>query len=55
MCAHALALDDILVIPDLTQDPRTRENTLVTREPHIRFYVVLFSEPQRANCSGCCV
>ena len=38
VCAHALATPDILVIPDLSVDDRTRGNTLVTREPHIRFY-----------------
>ncbi|MCE4223262.1 PAS domain S-box protein [Methylobacterium sp. C25] len=38
VCAHALAQPGLLVIPDLTQDPRTRDNTLVTGEPHIRFY-----------------
>ena len=38
VCAHALAERDILIIPDLTQDLRTRDNTLVTGEPFIRFY-----------------
>jgi PAS domain S-box-containing protein len=38
VCAHALAEPGLLVIPDLTLDPRTRENPLVTGEPHIRFY-----------------
>ena len=38
VCAHALAEPDLLVIPDLTQDPRTRDNPLVTGEPHLRFY-----------------
>ncbi len=38
VCAHALASTDLLIIPDLTTDPRTRHNTLVTGEPHIRFY-----------------
>jgi GAF domain-containing protein len=38
VCAHALAQPDTLVIPDLTKDERTRSNTLVTSEPHIRFY-----------------
>lgn len=38
VCAHALKEDDLLVIPDLTLDPRTKDNTLVTRHPHIRFY-----------------
>ncbi len=38
VCAHALAEPDLLVIPDLTLDPRTRDNPLVTGEPHLRFY-----------------
>lgn len=38
VCAHALALRELLVIPDLSADPRTRRNTLVTGEPSIRFY-----------------
>jgi two-component sensor histidine kinase/PAS domain-containing protein len=39
VCAHALATpDQILTIPDLTADPRTSGNPLVTGEPFIRFY-----------------
>lgn len=39
VCAHALAQpDDLLIIPDLTTDPRTMANPLVTGEPFIRFY-----------------
>lgn len=39
VCAHALAQpDNLLVIPDLTADPRTMANPLVTGEPFIRFY-----------------
>ncbi len=38
VCAHSLSSPDLLVIPDLTLDPRTRDNTLVTDPPHIRFY-----------------
>ncbi|GJD45999.1 hypothetical protein AFCDBAGC_3879 [Methylobacterium cerastii] len=38
VCAHALGRDGILVIPDLTRDPRTRDNALVTGDPQIRFY-----------------
>ncbi|MFH6783877.1 MULTISPECIES: PAS domain S-box protein [Methylobacterium] len=39
VCAHALAHPhSLLVIPDLTQDPRTRDNPLVTASPGIRFY-----------------
>lgn len=38
VCSHTLAVDDLLAIPDLAADPRTRDNPLVTGEPHIRFY-----------------
>jgi len=38
VCAYALAEPDLLVIPDLTADPRTRGNPLVVGEPFIRFY-----------------
>jgi two-component sensor histidine kinase/PAS domain-containing protein len=38
-CAHAItAGDDVMVIPDATADPRFSSNSLVTGEPHIRFY-----------------
>lgn len=38
VCAHALVEPDLLIIPDLTKDPRTQANPLVTGDPHIRFY-----------------
>lgn len=38
VCRHALAGPDILEIPDLTRDERTRDNPLVTGEPFLRFY-----------------
>lgn len=38
VCRHALQQHETLIIPDLTKDPRTRDNTLVTGEPFIRFY-----------------
>ena len=38
VCAHALAEPDLLVIADLTLDPRTRANPLVVGDPFIRFY-----------------
>ncbi|WP_370875578.1 GAF domain-containing protein [Methylobacterium amylolyticum] len=39
VCAHALAQPDaVLIVPDLTRDPRTAGNPLVTGEPFIRFY-----------------
>jgi PAS domain S-box-containing protein len=38
ICRHALDGPGLLVIPDLTQDPRTEGNPLVTGAPHLRFY-----------------
>lgn len=37
-CAHAIAHDDILMIPDARADERFHDNPLVTHEPGIRFY-----------------
>ncbi|MGE7368255.1 GAF domain-containing protein [Neorhizobium sp. NPDC001467] len=38
VCQHALSSPDVLVIPDLTLDPRTNDNIAVTSDPHFRFY-----------------
>lgn len=38
ICVHALNEPDILVIPDLSTDPRTIGNALVTAGPQVRFY-----------------
>ena len=38
ICSHVLGQPDLLVIPDLTQDARTRDNSLVTGDPFLRFY-----------------
>jgi len=37
-CSHAVALDDMLVVPDTLRDERFAGNALVTGAPHIRFY-----------------
>ena len=37
-CSHAVALDDLLVVPDAHLDERFAANPLVTAAPHIRFY-----------------
>ncbi|MEN5101913.1 sensor domain-containing phosphodiesterase [Stenotrophomonas sp. TWI809] len=38
ICAHAVTSGGVLVVPDLEQDPRFRDNPLVTHSPHLRFY-----------------
>ncbi|QUT04595.1 sensor domain-containing diguanylate cyclase [Sphingobium phenoxybenzoativorans] len=37
-CAHVVAAEALLVVPDATADPRFAANPLVTGAPHIRFY-----------------
>lgn len=37
-CGYAILANDVLVIPDASQDERFRNNPLVTGSPHIRFY-----------------
>ena len=38
ICRHVVQADELIEIPDLTMDPRTRDNPLVTGDPRIRFY-----------------
>lgn len=37
-CDHAIRQSEIMVVPDTFDDPRFRDNPLVTSAPHIRFY-----------------
>lgn len=56
VCIHALEEDEILVVPDLTRDPRTRENTLVTEAPRIRFYAgAVLRSPEGIAIGSLCV
>jgi signal transduction histidine kinase len=38
VCKYTMSAPDVLVLPDLREDPRTADNTLVTQAPSIRFY-----------------
>ena len=38
VCAHTLLQPGLSIIPDLTADPRTSNNTFVTGAPYLRFY-----------------
>lgn len=40
ICAHAIqeGSEELFIVPDTLEDPRFRENPLVTRGPEIRFY-----------------
>lgn len=38
VCQFTLSHDGLLVIPDLSVDPRTRDLGIVTGEPYVRFY-----------------
>ncbi len=56
VCVHAIEEPEILVIPDLTQDPRTRANPLVAEGPQIRFYAgAVLRTPDGVALGAVCV
>ncbi len=56
VCSHTLWRPGLLVIPDLSADPRTSDNTLVTCPPHIRFYAgVRLETPEGGVLGALCV
>lgn len=56
VCAHAIREPEILIIPDLTKDDRTRANTLVTDGPQIRFYAgAVLRSPEGPALGALCV
>lgn len=55
-CRHALLLEDIMVVPDATKDPRFDCNPLVTESPHIRSYAgALLKTPEGLPIGTVCV
>jgi len=56
VCRHGLRSTDLLVIPDLTADDRTRDNPLVLNDPSIRFYAgAPLITPEGTNIGMLCV
>jgi len=55
-CAHALAGQDLLIVPDATRDERFAQNPTVTGEPGIRFYAgAPLITPEGAVLGALCV
>lgn len=55
-CQHTLRQASLLVIPDLTQDPRTAGSSLVTDAPNLRFYAgALLKSPSDETIGTICV
>ncbi|GJD32592.1 hypothetical protein PMNALOAF_3869 [Methylobacterium adhaesivum] len=52
VCAHVLGQPDLLVIPDLREDHRTRDNPLVTGDPFLRFYAGAPLDAANGGCLG---
>jgi PAS domain S-box-containing protein len=55
-CGHAVAANEILNIPDATQDPRFADNPLVVNDPNIRFYAgIPLKTPDNFTLGTLCV
>lgn len=55
-CRHALLLEDTMIVPDATKDPRFDCNPLVTEAPHIRAYAgALLKTPEGVPIGTVCV
>jgi PAS domain S-box-containing protein len=51
-CAHTILSNEVLVVPDATQDARFAQNPLVTGDLHIRFYAGAPLQDQEGHLLG---
>jgi len=51
-CAHVIAADDILVVPDTLKDPRFRDNPMVSDGLRLRFYAGAPLRDDNGHCLG---
>ncbi|MES1939366.1 putative EAL domain-containing protein [Salinisphaera sp. T5B8] len=54
-CAHTIAGNDVLVVPDLKRDARFADNPFVTDEPFVRFYAGAPLASEGYNVGALCV
>jgi PAS domain S-box-containing protein len=56
ICSHAIRQKELFVVPDTTKDARTRNNPLVTGDPHVRFYAgALLETPEGLPLGTVCI